>query len=125
MDSLPIPQLDDFRTLIESALAYGNGTHGFADIRDMVSRGEAHFWPGVNSCIVTEFVSSPGKQFLNFFLAAGHLGELEAMTPLVLKWGKLNGCTHALLTGRPGWQKTFLAKTGWKKESAIIMEKEL
>ena len=119
------PRLDDFKDLIERALEYSNGTHGFADIRGMVLRGEAHFWPGVNSCIVTEFISSPGKQFLNFFLAAGHLGELEAMTPLILEWGKMNGCTHALLTGRKGWERTFLSKTGWHKEDVIVMEKTL
>jgi hypothetical protein len=91
----------------------------------MVSCGEAHFWPGVNSCIVTECVQHPGKRFLNFFLAAGHLGELEAMTPLILEWGKLNGCTHATLAGRKGWERTFLSRTGWKKTEVIIMETEI
>ena len=91
----------------------------------MVISGDAHFWPGINSCIVTEFVSSPGKRFLNFFLAAGHLGELEAMTPIILEWGKKNGATHAILTGRRGWERTFLARSGWIKQDYTIMEKEL
>ena len=117
--------IDDFEPLIERALEYGNGTHGFADIRDMVSSGDAHFWPGANSCIVTEFVNSPGKRFLNFFLAAGHLRELEAMTPIILEWGKANGATHAIMTGRPGWERSFLAKSGWEKQPYVIMEKAL
>ncbi len=92
----------------------------------MVGSGEAHFWPGVNSCVVTEIIRSPRKHFLNFFLAAGNLAELEAMTPIILEWGKKKrGCTHAILTGRSGWQRTFLAKSGWKTEPYIVMEKEL
>jgi hypothetical protein len=91
----------------------------------MVVRGEAHFWPGGGSCVVTEIIVQPGKRYLNFFLAAGRLEELEAMTPIILEWGKANGCTHALLTGRPGWERTFLTKTGWTKSNYVIMERGL
>lgn len=90
----------------------------------MCEGGDAHFWDGPNSCIVTEIIESPRKRFLNFFLAAGSMRELEAMTPLILEWGKDNGCTHALMTGRPGWSRTKLLRD-WKVESAIIMEKTL
>lgn len=93
----------------------------------MCERGESHFWDGPNSCIVTEIIESPRKRFLNFFLAAGCMRELEAMTPLILEWGKSVGCTHAILTGRKGWSsdRLFLHRTGWKTEDAVIMEKDL
>lgn len=90
----------------------------------MLERGDARIWDGPHSCIVTEIIDSPGKRFLNFFLAAGRMRELVAMTPLVLEWGKLNGCTHALMTGRPGWARTKLLRD-WHKHDAIIMEKAL
>lgn len=119
------PLIDDYRALIESALEYGNGSHGFDDIKRMVASGECHFWPAPNSVIVTEIITQPRRKCLNMFLAAGRLVELEAMTPLILEWGKENGCTHASLAGRKGWERTFLSHTGWHRSHSIIMEKTL
>jgi hypothetical protein len=122
---MEVKGLNDYRKLICSALEYGNGTHGFDDVCRMVSNGEAHFWDGPNSCVVTEIVDQPGRRSVNFFLAAGRLGELAAMTPKILDWYKKQGCTHATLAGRPGWERSFLSHTGWHKLDSILMEKEL
>lgn len=46
------------------------------------------------------------------------------MTPGILEWGKSVGCTHAMMTGRPGWQRTKLMRD-WIKQDYVILEKKL
>lgn len=118
------PSIDNYRTYIEDALAYAGGTHTFEDIRDAVTAGTLQFWPGVTSAIVTEVIDTPRKRSLHFFLAGGNLAELEAMTPGILDWGREQGCTVAGLTGRRGWERTFLARTGWVP-TLVLFEKPL
>jgi hypothetical protein len=113
-----------YRRYIEDALEYAGHSHTFDDVAAMVASGEAQFWPGPNSAIVTEFVLEPRTKRLNFFLAGGTLAELEAMTPLVLEWGREQGCTTASLIGRRGWERTFLSRTGWKS-GLVVLEKDL
>ncbi len=114
-----------FRPYIESALAYGDDTHTFADVQDMVAAGKAQFWPAPSSCMVTELVLDPRRKSLHFFLAAGKMSELEIMTPHILEWAKSEGCTHATLTGRRGWQRSFLSRTGWTTDPTVMMHKAL
>jgi hypothetical protein len=95
------------------------------DVQEMITAGRAHLWPGPASAIVTELVSYPRQRHLHFFLAAGVRRELEAMTPLLLQWGREQGCTKATLVGRPGWQRTFLKDTGWRVRPLIYMETDL
>lgn len=114
-----------FRTHIEAALSHSENTHQFEDVAKMVAAGEAMLWPGPASVICTETIDHPQRRILNFFLAGGTMPELEAMTPLVLEWGKEQGCSMATLVGRRGWERTFLARTGWRKSDCIIMVKDL
>lgn len=114
-----------FRPHIEAALSYGDDTHTFADVQEMVAAGRAVFWPGPASCIVTETVLDPRRKSLHFFLAAGKRSELEIMTPYILEFGRQEGCTHATLVGRKGWQRSFLARTGWEVSPVVYMTKTL
>ncbi len=114
-----------FRHHIEKALGYGDDTHTFADVQDMVAAGKAQFFPGPASCIVTELVLDPRRKSVHFFLAAGKMSELEIMTPHILDWAKSEGCTHATLSGRKGWQRSFLSRTGWQTYPIVIMHKAL
>ena len=107
------------------ALAHAGDTHSVADVHAMIAAGHAQLWPGPASVIVTEIITHPRQRLLNFFLAAGVRRELEAMTPIVLDWGRAQGCTRATLVGRKGWQRTFLARDGWRVSDLIIMEKDL
>lgn len=91
----------------------------------MVESGTCLFWPGNHSVIVTETLEYPRRKVLHFFLASGNLPELAAMVPLILEWGLENGCTSATLLGRKGWQRTFLAKSGWTTSDLVLMEKEM
>lgn len=116
--------LDDYRTQIEAALAYGGGSYTFDDVKQEVAENKLQFWPGPNSVIVTTIVEYPREKVLSFFLAGGDLTELEAMVPQILEWGKMQGCTRASMIGRRGWEKTFLTKTGWNK-TLVVFEKSL
>ena len=114
-----------YRPLIEAALAYAGGTHTFEDVVRAVEAGDAQFWPAPNSCVVTQIDDAPSRKVLHFFLAAGDGGELKAMEPGLLAWGRDNGCTLARLVGRKGWERSFLPDLGWHRSEHIIMEKEL
>lgn len=111
-----------FSSYIEDALVYANGSHTFEDVRAAVAAGRMQFWPGVKSVIITEILENPRYKALNLFLAGGNLAELERMTPLVLDWGRDQGCSRAMFLGRSGWERTFLTRTGWTKTPMVVLE---
>ena len=117
-------ELDRARPHIEAALSYANGTHTFEDVAAGISAGKMLLWPGENSAIVTQIVEHPRQRTLHFFLAGGNLAELEAMLPLIIEWGRKQGCTAASLTGRRGWERTFLKREGWTAD-LVVMRKEI
>jgi hypothetical protein len=114
-----------YRHYIEAALEYADGSHTFDDIVDAVSAGKMQFWPGPASAVITEVLESPRQRSLNFFLAGGNLAELEAMTPTILEWGRRQGCTKAIFAGRPGWERTFLTRTGWAPAKLVVFERSI
>ena len=106
-----------------SALAYADNSHSFEDVKAMVESGRLQFWPGPASAIVTEIVEFPRFKAIHFFLAGGNLVELEAMYPLIEKWGQEQGCDRATLAGRPGWTRSFLTRReGWR-QTQVVLEK--
>lgn len=110
----------DFRSQIDAALVYAGGTHLFEDVKALVDAEKAQFWPGINSCVVTQIDYQPRRRVYNIFLAGGDLAEIERMTPLILQWGYEQGCTVATFTGRRGWERTFLTRTGWTPEMTMF-----
>ena len=116
--------IERLRPEIEKALKYSLNTHTFEDVVELVQQAKMQFWPGRNSVVVTEIVLHPQQKCLNYFQAAGVMEELELMSPMIEAWGKSLGCTRVTLAGRKGWQKTFLAKTGYTPQW-WIMSKEL
>lgn len=118
--------IDDYRAQIEAALEHAGGTHTFDDVAERVADGRMQFWPGVKAAIVTEILEYPRLKALNFFLAGGvgGLSEIEAMTPGILDWGRSVGCTQAVFTGRRGWERTFLSRTGWTPK-LVVFDKAL
>jgi hypothetical protein len=118
-------ELPHYRTLIESALAFAGNTVTYDDVVREVEGGEAQFWPGPNSCIVTQIDDLPTHKVLIFFLAAGNSAELKVMEPLVIQWGKEQGCVLARLAGRKGWKRSWVMEQGWKDTEMVILEKEM
>lgn len=117
--------LERYKSQIEAALSYSNASHRYEDVAAMVDAGTAQFWPGPSSLIISETVEYPRKRVLHIFLAGGTLPELEAMIPLVLDWGKANGCSHATFLGRRGWLRTFVTNLGWRDTQLVFMERSL
>lgn len=98
---------------IEAALLFAGGTHTKEDVWHMISDEHAQLWHGNSSVIVTQIEDAPRAKILHFWLAGGDLHELEVMYPLIEEWGEALGCTRATLTGRKGWERTFLRDLGW------------
>ena len=119
------PFTPEHRRLVETSLAYEGGSTTVDDVEAGIARGEAMLWLGPHSVIVTQLDEQPQRRILHFFLAAGRMDELEAMTPGILRWGEEQGCTVARLVGRKGWTRSFLARTGWTDTQLVIMEKPL
>lgn len=113
------------KSQIEGALSYAGGSHTFEDIQALVEAGSLQYWPGVRSVIITEIIQAPQQRLLNFFLAGGEMAELEAMYPLVEQWGREKGCNVATMSGRKGWERSFLTRReGWEPK-LVVFEKSL
>jgi hypothetical protein len=110
---------------LAAALAYSGGSHTLDDIADGMARHLYQYWPGPDSVIVTEIIVTPRQKTLGFFLAGGNMAELKAMTPSIEQWGREHGCTLAVLTGRPGWARTWLTKEGGFRPTHTVFEKAL
>lgn len=118
--------IDDYRASIEEALVYADHSHTFEDVRDMVHAGRLQFWPGAHSVIITEILDYPRYKALNYFLAGGgSLAEMEAMTPGIEAWARSMGCDRAVMTGRLGWERTFITRDGWRQKPLAVYEKTL
>lgn len=114
------------RPYIEAALEYADGVMDWWDLVTKIERGEAQFWPGPASAVITEIIVWPStEKSLHIMLAGGKMGEISAMQNAILKWGTTMGCRRAHLTGRKGWARSFLTKTGWKIEPKVILSKDL
>ena len=113
------------RPQIEAALAHADGTMDFWDVVDRVEREQMQFWPLPHGVVLTEIIAYPQGKSLHIALAGGHMGEIEAAAPYILRWGALMGCDKAHLLGRPGWKRSFLTKTGWQVSEKVLLTKEL
>lgn len=116
--------INDYRPQIEAALKYSGHSHTFDDVVAMVEAGTAQVWFGPSSVIVTEIVLEPQFKVLQYFLAGGNLAELEAMQPIIEQWAREHGCTRAVIVGRKGWERTFLARQGWTN-GLVVLDKVL
>lgn len=95
---------------LEAALGYDGGFHALDDVRAAVGAGNAQFWPGRGSAVVTQIWDFPRLKALHYWLAAGELTEIvEAMQPAIDAWGRSMGCEKAIICGRPGWKKPLAA----------------
>ena len=110
-----VPPIESYRSAIEDALVYTGGSHTFEDVVRLVEEGKMQYWPSANSVVITEILNYPQERLLNFFLVGGgNLAEIETMHDPLMEWGRLQGCTKAVMTGRAGWQRTFLTREGWE-----------
>jgi hypothetical protein len=117
--------LEQARPLIDAGLVYTGGTHLYEDVVALVEAGLLQYWPAPRSVCLTEILQSPRKKVFNVWLVAGDMGELIEMYPRVEQWAKDQGCTIATFTGRPGWERSFLAtQEGWTTQ-LVVMTKDI
>lgn len=96
------------RTWIEAALGYDGGFETIGSVEHAIATGEAVFWPGEHSAIVTQFWETREGKALHYWLCGGNLSEIvDRMQPQIDAWGKAQGCTRALICGREGWRKVM------------------
>ncbi|WP_269715752.1 hypothetical protein [Caulobacter sp. NIBR2454] len=110
------------KPLIAAALEHGYGTHTIDDVLAQIVRGDAVFWPGERSAIVTMFHDNPQGRSLHFWLAGGDMEEIaNEMRPCIELWGKSEGCTRATIAGRPGWIRA-LRDVGYGAPMSVCMK---
>jgi hypothetical protein len=76
-------------------------------------------WTEGSAALVTEIVETPKMREIHFWLAAGELDEVTALSERVIVWARMNGCERATLAGRRGWERA-LASTAWKPELVLM-----
>lgn len=120
-----IPPIENYRRAIEEALVYTGGSHTYEDVVRLVEEGQMQYWPSAHSVVITEIIDYPQERILNFFLVGGgSLAEIEMMHEPLIEWGRTQGCTKAVMTGRPGWGRTFLTREGWEP-TLQVYEREI
>lgn len=97
---------------LAEALEHGGGTHSLNDVLAQIEKGDAQLWQNEGGVIVTEMKDTPNKRVVHFWLAAGELESVVALSKDVLAWAKEKGCEQATLAGRRGWERV-LASEGW------------
>jgi hypothetical protein len=88
----------------------------------MIDEHDAQLWTAPESFIITQVLVYPQKKVVLVWLAGGTLAEIAAIIPRAEAWAKSQGCSGAMFYGRPGWERTFLARTGWTR-GLVLMEK--
>ena len=119
-----IDAFEAVRDYLAPAVALVPGEMNLEELRGGIAKGEYQLWNGPHSALVTEVIDFPRERVLHFALAGGKLDEIEAMLPPILAWGREIGATRTTLSGREGWQRTFLKQLGWKVK-AVVMEAAL
>lgn len=77
-----------------------------SDVEAQLKSGTAILWPGEKCAIVTEFVDySSGERAAQVMSAGGDMQEIIRMIPGMEAYGRLNGCSRIIVTGRLGWQR--------------------
>ena len=106
---------------LQAALDHAGNTHALDNVREMVERGEAQFWPASCSAVVTEIIEYPRCKALRFWLVGGDLAELRRIQPVIEAWGRHIGCARAEGAGRRGWERALRDY----RQLAVMYTKEL
>ena len=104
---------------LAEALAYGAGTHTIGDVVKEIESGDCQLWTAERAAIVTELWFAPRRTIVNFWLAAGDMAPVIALSHHILGWAKTVGCTRAVMTGRRGWERA-LADEGWTRDAVLL-----
>jgi hypothetical protein len=113
MDNIIRQEAEKARPFIEAALEYSGGTHTFGDVVGALVSGEMQLWATDTAAVVTELQMFPQYRACNFFLAGGDMNQLAHFQRVIGEWAKAQGCQRLTITGRRGWERTFLKDEGY------------
>lgn len=117
---------DRFAPGLEEALRRGNDRCSLEQVWQAVEAGALQFWPGSTSAIVTRLVAHPGGEVdCHIYLATGTLDELEKMLVDVEHFARANTATRVTVTGRKGWERSFLTQRAGYRPQATVFTKDL
>lgn len=124
VDDLLGSHFDRCAPWLAAALKYSGGSHTLADVKRKVLAGELTLWPAADAVMVTEIEHYPQRKNYHVFLAGGAMEGLMRLTPLIEQAAVKAGCSAVTLTGRRGWERSFLRERGYEAKW-IVMAKEL
>jgi hypothetical protein len=100
------------------ALEYG-GTQDINWVVQAAREGRAQIWEGADALVVTEVIDYPLCRSVRIAGAAGSLGGVMAMDPMVTAWAASQGATRMEAGGRPGWDRVGLPAWGWERRGSF------
>lgn len=108
--------LEDYRPLIEKALAHTGGAWTWEQLAEEVNSGRAFLLPSKSGKSVV--VLQPVRD-LHVFTASGDLGEIMEMEADVAVMASASGYDRMTMIGRAGWERVLRSR-GWKPESGLV-----
>lgn len=109
---------------IQRAVDRANGSFDINHAWSEIMRGNAQFWPGERSAVITKIEVHPSgiKSVLGWLTGGEDLEEIAALEARISTWAKNTmGCTRAEIIGRRGWMR---ALDGYR-ENATLLVKDL
>jgi hypothetical protein len=101
-------------------MGYNEYRHAFAKAMDpafynieyldkAIECGAVDFFCSDNAAILTEFKLFPGgAKAICGVVAAGDMREIvDVLIPRAEAYGKIKGCSHAMIESRPGWERAL------------------
>ena len=103
---MTIPHFDRCAPLLQRAIDRSGKKETVEGVRARIASGQAQFWPGEKSVIVSEIVTDDNGRGLGVWLASGDLGEIFAMFHGINAFARVWGCSFMFVHGeRRGWAR--------------------
>jgi len=110
--------IEQYRPLIEAALAHTGGECTWEELRTEVLEGRAFLMVHASGKSVA--VLQPVHD-LHVFTASGSIPEILEMEAEATGRARESGFDRMTLRGRKGWDRVFKAR-GWKTESGLVKD---
>lgn len=123
-----LSRLSDFRDEIEKALAYDGGCYTIEDVAKEIDEGRALLWDGGDAIVVTVENHYPRKKEMRIWFAAGQGGMdtvVNKLQPMIVGFARGRGIDVLTFTGRRGWMRSELLRTGWAVAPTVEMYREI
>lgn len=107
---------------LQKALDFAGNTHSLADIAESTKRGEAEWWRGENSDVLTEFYEYPlSGRACRVWLASGDMRECLRIYDDIEKWARQNNAERMEIVGRKGWRRV-MARRGFNTAGEALVK---